>query len=477
MSTQMGEAPALTFAFQARRFACDRCHRYKLKCERGPLIMTAGIATPLGPCKRCEKAGVECTSSNATSSTRKDTNTADSSSNMAKNAQNQSSLIPASSSTGPSNHLGSFSPVARPLLSDFESTLTDQDLFLDTFDFDSGAVGGESGDHSNTLSAADCGFLLPDESHRNGSTKELETAERSRYSVREHMGENEPTLSDPLNITPTEGLTKSNDHSPSAAAQPTRPLTPLDPLMEASNKLSELQVYIFKEFGYISKENFARTFLSPGSDSCPGLGSASQETDLVGKLLYASERLIDIMTACGRNDPDLWSACSPLRSRSDNLSGSKRAYSNVLDEEELHHADTSSSGSFRFSSPTADTMTTHLDFLWRNSLNAPIRQPPSPPQSTSSARSDTPIYSGLLSPAKLTMLVCYVSLLGVYRSILIQAFEILRTPLPPSPPSHLRTPRRGPFHASTATTQSTSPQISSSTILRFRIQLETLAHT
>lgn len=480
MSTQTDEAPALTFAFQARRFACDRCHRYKLKCERGPLIMTAGIATPLGPCKRCGKAGVECTSSNATtsaSSTRNETNTADSSSNITKNAQKRNSPKPASSSTGSSNDLGSFSPFGRPLFNNLESTLTDSALFLDTFDFDLGAVGGESGDHFNTPSAANPGLLSPDKSHTSGSTKELETAERTRYSVREDMGENGSAFSDSLNISPTESLTRSNDHSLPAAAEPMRPLSPLNPLMEALNKLSELQIFIFKEFGCISKENLARTFLSPGNESCQGLGSASQDTDLVGKVLYASERLIDILTSCGRNEPDLPSASSPLRSRSDNLSGSKRSYSNLLDEEELLQTDTSSSGSFRFSSPTADTLTTHLDFLRRTNANAPNGRPPSPPKSTSSARSDTPIYSGLLSPAKLMLLVCYVSLLGVYRSILIQAFEIVRTPLPPSPPSRSRIPRCGPFHTSTATPQSLSPQISSSTILRFRIQLEMFTHT
>ena len=474
MSTQADEPPALTFAFQARRFACDRCHRYKLKCERGPLIMTAGIATPLGPCKRCGKAGVECTSSNATtssSSTHKESKPA-----ATKSAHNQNSPEPASSSTGSSNNLGSFSPFGRSLINNVESTLTDPAQFLDTFDFDLGAIGGESEDHFNTSSAGNLGLLSSDKSHTSGSTKELEAAERPPYSVREDMGENESAFSDSLNISPTESLTRANNHSLSVAAEPTRPSSPLNPLMETLNRLSELQIFNFKEFGCISKENLAKTFLSPGNELCQNLRSSSQDTDLVVKVLHASERLIDILTSCGRNEPDLPSAPSPLRSRSDNLNSSKRTYSSLLDDEELLYADMSSSGSFGFSSPTADTLTTHLDFLRRNSANAPNVRPPSPPKSTSSARSDAPVYSSLLSPAKLTLLVCYVSLLGVYRSILAQAFEILRTPLPLSPPSGSRTTRSGPFRTSTATPP-LSPQISSSTILRFRIQLEMLTHT
>ena len=476
MSTQADEAPAITFAFQARRFACDRCHRYKLKCDRGPLVMTAGVATPLGPCKRCAKASVECTSNNttaSTSSTRKDTNTADSSSHITKSSHKRNSPKPVTCS---SNDLESFSPFGRPPFNNLESTLTDPALFLDTFDFDFGALSGESGDHFHTTSAANPDLLSPDKSHTSGLTKD-DTAEGTRYRVREDVGENESAFSDSFNVLPTESLPRGNDHSLSAAAEPTRPSSPLNPLMETLNKLSALQTFIFKEFSFISKESLARTFLSPENESYQGLGKASQDTDLVGKVLDASERLVDILTSCGRSEPDSPSASSPLRFRSDNLSGSKRSYSNLLDEEQLLDANVSSSGSFRFSSPTADTLTTHLDFLRRNSANTPNGRPPSPPTSTSSCRSDTLIYSGLLSPAKLTLLVCYVSLLGVYRSILIQALEILRTPLPPSPPSRSRNPKFGSSNNSTATPQSLSPQISISTILRFRMQLEMLTHT
>ena len=210
-------------------------------------------------------------------------------------------LKPASSSTGSSNDLGPFSPFGRSLINNLEPTLTDPAPFLDAFDFDLGAIGGESEHHFNTSSAMNLGLLPPDKSHTIGSAKELEAAERTRYSVREDVGENDSAFSDSLNISPAESLTRSNGHSPSVAAEPMRPSSPLNPLMEILNKLSELQIFIFKEFGCISKGNLARTFLSPENELYQGLRSSSQDTGLVGKLMYASERLIDILTSCVTN--------------------------------------------------------------------------------------------------------------------------------------------------------------------------------
>ena len=246
---------------------------------------------------------------------------------------------------------------------------------------------------------------------------------------------------------------------------------------DSLNRLNELQIFILKEFACISNKSIAGTFLCSENESFQSLGSSSQDTDLVGKVLYASERLTDILMSCGRNETDLLSAPSPLRSRSDDLRGSKRTYSSLLDEEELLRAYMSNPASFRFSSRMVDTLTTHLDLSRRSGAKAPKVRAPLPQKSTNSARSDSPIYSSLLSPARLTLLVCHVSLLSVYRSILENAFELLRTPLPPSPPSRSHTARCGPFHAITATPHSLSPQISSSTILGFRLKLETLMHT
>ena len=459
---------------QADETPAVRCHPYRVKHEQGPPMMMAGFPTILEPCKKCVKAGAECTSSKATtppSCMHTKSRTADSSSSTTKKAQKQNSPEPVSSLTSSLNALGSFSSSGRPVFIKVESTLTDPALALDAVDFDLGAIGGESEDHFNTSSAGNFGLLSPDRSHTSDSAKYLEAAERTRHSVGEDMGEKKPAVSDSMNISPTESLARSNDHSLFLPGKSKRTSSPSNPLMETLNRLGELQLFIIKELSCISKENLAGTFLSADTELCQGLRSSSQDKDLVGKVLTASERLINILTSCGRNELDLLSAPSPSRSRSGDLSGSKRRHSSLLDEEEPLYADVSSSSSFRFSSSA------HLDLWRRNGASAPNVRPPLPQKGANSARSDAPIYINLLSPAKLTLLACHVSLLGVYRSILGYAFEILRTPLASSPPSGSRTARCEPFHTSTATPHSLSAQISTSTILGFRIKLEKITHT
>ncbi|KAL8727216.1 MAG: hypothetical protein Q9166_006180 [cf. Caloplaca sp. 2 TL-2023] len=437
--------------------------------------MTSGIATPLGPCKRCEKARVECTSTNAATSTsakRKDVNTTEAQPNPTKSSARQDSPNVTNSSLDTTDELGSFSPLGMPLFNNIESTLTDQSLFLDTFDFDLGTVGGESIDPFDLSSSVNRGLPSPNKSQEGSSSKESKTAEHTQFGESEDVVGNGLAMSDLLNTPSTESPGWSGDHPPSTAAGTVDQLGMTNPLTETLNKLSDLQSFIFREFGSISEDTLATAFLSQATLPCHGPGSAPQDGNLVGKVLYASECLIDILTSCGRNEADLPSVTSRVRSRSSTLTGSKRTHSTLLDDDEILHADMSSSASFRLSSPTANTRTTHLDLLRKT--NGPNEWPPSLPKRTSSAESETPIYSGLLSPAKLTLLVCYVTLLSVYRSILSQAFDMLRTPLPPSPRS--RAPRLRSFHGLKATPP-TNPAMSTATILGFRIQLEMLTHT
>ena len=389
MSAQADDASPLAFAFQARRFACDRCHRYKLKCERGPLIMSSGIATPLGPCKRCGKAGTECTSSNATTATssrRRKTNTAGSSADLTTATHKMNSQDATSSSTDSSNVLASLSPFGRPLFNNVESTMIDPAQYLDTFDFDLSAVGGESVYNFNASSAAIRDLPSPKKAQISGSTTEVETANPRQFSVGEAMGEDRPAISGLSNTSPTEILMWSNDHSPSVAAGSMRRSGPLNPLTETLDKLSELQTFIFKEFGCIPEDKLARTFLSPGTGSYHGLGGASQDSDLVGQVLYASELLTDILASCGRNEVDIPSTSPPSRFRSDSLSSSKRTHSDFIEDEELLHADRFSSGFIGCPSPMADTLTTHSGILRKNNANPSNGRPPPPPMRTSSTR-------------------------------------------------------------------------------------------
>ncbi|KAL9603739.1 MAG: hypothetical protein Q9179_002088 [Wetmoreana sp. 5 TL-2023] len=437
--------------------------------------MTSGIATPLGPCKRCEKARVDCRSSSSAtsaSSRRKDANNTGSSLDSTKTNGRQDSPNAVNPSTDVSNELGSFSPLGRQLFNNLDSTPTDPSLFLDAFDLDFDAADGEGIDHFDVSSVANRGLPSPGRSQRSNSTKELRTTEVSQIRESEDMGGNGLTMSDLLNTPPTESPGWSGHHPPLKEADTADHGGLTNPLAETLNKLSELQIFIFKELGSISKDTLATTFLSQETGSCHGLGSAQPDGNLVGKVLYASERLIDILASCGRTEADLPSGTSPLRSRGSILSGSKRTHSHLRHDDEIPPADVASSSSFRFSSPTAGTPTTHFDLLRK--IKGSSGRPSPALNKTSSTESETPIYYGLLSPAKLTLLVCYVTLLGVYRSILSQAFDMLGAPLSTS--SLSRTPRGGPFHSSKAASPS-YPPISTRVILSFRLQLEMFTHT
>lgn len=476
MSAQADEAPAFAFAFQARRFACDRCHRYKLKCERGPLLISPGIATPLGPCKRCGKARVECTSSNAatsTSSRRTEPAAIEKIPGTAKTgiARNLPSSI--SSATEALNDLTALSPFARPLLNGMDSTPMDPSLYLDDFDFDMAAIGEETIDHSTASSSTNRGLPSPNKSQSSASNRELGTAEHLQLSGGDEIGAVGPAMSDLLGTPPTDSLLWPQENPMSAAAEPVQQPGPVHPAVETLTRLSELQAFIFQEFGCIAEETLTKTFLTQGTGSCYAMGSASPDSGLVGKVLHASHRLIDILTSCGRDEPDSPTTI-PLRYRNDSLSGSKRTHSRLHEDEEFSQSEMSRSRSLKFSSPMGNTLTTHLDFLRKTTTNPTNGRSPPSPKRTSSSGSTTPMYSGLLSPAKLTLLVCYVSLLGVYRSILTKAFAILQTPLPPSPSSH--TLRFGTLHSPTTPQQPNPPHISTTAIMGFRIQLEMLAH-
>lgn len=441
--------------------------------------MTSGIATPLGPCKRCEKAGVECMSNNVTSSNtlkRKDTNATNAASDSATGSKDDSSTT-TSSSANYSSKASPLSSSERAPFSNLDTLLTDPALYMDGFDFDLGAVNGESVDRFAPSSAAIHDLPSPAQTHTNGSTTQIDNIERTRFSVVEDVGGNESGIFDVLNIPPTESLMWGNDHALTTTAEPMKRLDPPNSLMRTLNKLSELQTFIFKEFGHISKDDLATTFLSPEMSCHRSLGGHSQDKSLVEKVLSASECLIDILTSCGRNEVDSSSTSSPLRLPLGNINGTKRAQSDAFDDDELCRIDAPNSSPFGYSSRTADTMMTHLDFLRKNNASSSKGQPLTLPNRTSTTRFDTPIYSGLLSPAKLTLLVCYVSLLGVYRSIISQAFDIIRTPPPLSPPSRARTPKSGLLHSFAPTPQPHSSQFSGPTILKFRMQLEMLTHT
>lgn len=480
MSTPADEVPAFAFAFQSRRLACDRCHRCKLKCERGSFILSMGVATPLGPCKRCEKAGVDCTNGNATTSStlskRKETDSIDPSSNMSKAPNKRLPSITTSSSVSPPSEFESLVPSSGPLIDSIDSNLTDPTLCLDTFDFDPIAIGGGSIDDFSPSSVTIQGLPSPSKFHTSASAGELEMTERTQFSRGEDMVESESTISDLLNFSATEGQMWDKDQLLSAAIEPAIKPGPTT-LMQTLSKLSELQNFIFNDLGSISKDDLANAFLHSGTRSSHRPRTNSRDCDLVGKVLQASEYLIDLLTSCARHESPPPVPSSPSLLRNDRWEGSKRSQSKYSIDKDLLCADTPLSDSFGFIARAADTLTTHLDFLRNNGVNPSNGHPLPSQRRTSNPKVGTSLHSSLLSPAKLMLLVCYVSLLSVYRSILTSAFEIFQASPSPATGPRQRHSDNTSFHGSSIPLQSRSLPISSSTILGFRMQLEVLTHT
>ncbi|KAL8974908.1 MAG: hypothetical protein Q9197_000877 [Variospora fuerteventurae] len=471
MSAQISETPALAFTFQARRFACDRCHRYKLKCDRGPLIMTSGMATPLGPCKRCEKARAECTSSNAAASStprRKETDNNGRPSKQAKTINTNHSPNAANSSTDRSDELRTFSPLPRPSFTTLDPALTDPSLFLENFDFDLDG-GGDHFDRVDVASTVAGGLSSPNTSQASDSNTRLRMAEQFPNQENDPV-ESLPAISELLNTSSTEsadGL--SGPHVPLTVADSRDRIPHADPLTETLDRLSELQTFIFKGFGSIPEESLISTFMSPDPGSSLCLGSASPDGNLVGKVLYASERLMDILASCGRHEVRQSSvAAAPLRPRRDTLNGSKRNYSNLFGHDDILRADP-------VSPSAANSMTTRLGLLRKITFGNEGTS--SFQRTTADTKFETSMYSGLLSSSKLTLLTCYVTLLGVYRLILSQAFDMLRFDWSPASASH--TQGKNSLHDANANAPvHTNPHpLNGATIMGFRIQVEMLTHT
>ena len=489
MPTQVDEKVAFAAGVQPRRFACERCHRHKLKCERGPTSTNSGLATPIDPCKRCDRAGVPCIARKSTSGPgrRKKNPNANPTANPPPVSARliQKPKTPESMDhqpTPPANNVRAMSPFTKSMF-EVESTLTDSALYLDAFDIDMFGTDRDCVDSSNLSSGSSPGFPSPEESHStsSGMSQTVEAPKPLDIDFSAGVSDDLFAKSMFLSPAPTETYFPWNgEPSQLSTTEPTDLSNSPNPILETMNRLSEMQSTINKIFVSISEENLATTFLTPGTGSCHCAKNSSDDENLVGKVVHASERMIEILTSPGINELMSPSAPSLLGLRSDNCVSRKRAQSTLLDDDEfilptVEPYESSTFGSL--SSPSDRTSSKYIDTP-RTNLSSSSGWPTPASNRASSVGVDSPTYSGLLSPAKLTLMVCHVTLLGVYRSILSQAFNLLRTPFPPTPLPSPQTLRSSFLNeASDSSHSQHCLQVSTSTALGFRIQLEIIAHT
>ena len=445
------KVPDSPFVLQTKRFACDRCHRQKLKCDRGPFVLSSGNVPPLGVCKRCERAGTECTNNSMTtpsSSTREKTIATVSSSDHTQSRLNDSLPNARSHISCSSSALEQITCFDGQEYNSAEPASIDQGLDRHAFDFDVEFSAGIDAESFDASSAVTCDDLLGNSCYGR-SVDPSRTGDPTYYSVAGEPAVSGSSISGLFEASSRVSLPDNGGNWLTEKTQPMETPTSSDPMVEKMERLNELQTFIFNKFQRLSKDDILRAFLYPELGSYDGLGTSSDDGSIVGKLLHASACLTDILAPCGR-EVDLASENSPPYPSNENRSNIKRSYSNFLHDEALSQSTASAPGTSTFEQSSASALAPDVTLVRKNNTSPSPANGLSPMMSSSSTSIDIKAYSGLIVPARMTLLLCYVSLLSVYRSILAQALEILRVP---------------PL------------QISNSTILGSRIQLEKLTHT
>ena len=330
------KVPDSPFVLHAKRFACDRCHRQKLKCDRGPLVLSPGNFPLLGVCKRCERAGTECTNNSMTtpgSSASEKTVAAVSSSDHTQSPPNDSLPNAISHISGSSSALEQLTCLDRQDYNSIEPTSIDQDLDMHAFDFDIDLSAGVNAEPFNAPSAVTCDDQLG-KSCQGGSADSSGNGEPIFYSVVGEPVVIRSSISGLFGASSRVSLPDNGGNWLSEKSQPMDHPTSSDPMVEKMKKLNELQTFIFNKFQRLSKDDILRAFLYPEIGSYDGLGTSSDDSSIVGKLLHASACLTDNLAPCGRG-ADLASENLPPCPSNENRNSIKRSHSNFLHDEEI----------------------------------------------------------------------------------------------------------------------------------------------
>ncbi|KAK8133025.1 hypothetical protein PG999_001198 [Apiospora kogelbergensis] len=423
----------LSPAAQSRRSACDRCHQHKLKCERYDVGSVEGVAdSSLTACKRCMKAKVQCRM--ATNSGSTDNNNNESNNNRGakrKGTHNEdegghektpsadtifSAAFPTNVDISP-NQTTSSGPGGSSLPSTDDALLGN----FGAFDFGTGDFSGRGAPAlSPTLSVF--GNAAP-------RTQGV-LVEDGRGAHHSYLDGLDLTLfgddSNPLQSNDI--LTTSSDDSLLSFQTPgpsTLP-TSMEPDPSSSSytmqddcrrRLQSLHTTIFSELHHLSGADMdcllsgrydTTSLVHPESSS-----SCDDNGGFIQKLLFASERLIELVRILNlayasvtydhshESYPSLSQACDACDSI---LSG--------------HHHSHSATSTPRHPLHTAPR--SQLPFLRSRRTSSAFSPPPAPPpQPTASSVVDLPVI--------VSFLTCYVGLMVIYRNVLTQALNSLRS--------------------------------------------------
>lgn len=451
-------------AARSRRLACDRCHRHKLRCERSPVIVNGSISVPLGSCKRCMKARVPCQTVSGTFTTvgsgsgpqkRKSQRAADTSTE--KKAEEATSMTVSDASfPGPpettrceTTLYGTNSP---PSFNSTETSMFDADAFdLVTGEF----IGVDSGTTSSgTLSSPvhvrsplnSCSLLLDDEPGGDGGTQV--------GMMVDHASEAQVQYEGFVNLTCCSVTANQNHGSPDASTvSQTDRQTAQGWREDCRRRLIELHSLVFNGLHCVTHTDLCDALFSPDSTGISGHGKPGPGDNIVRRVLFASERLIELLALIREADTNR--RRNGLNCKPGSPHREQRASSAIV-----RHPAVPDGGGI----PIVGT------------VNGSI---PETRASSSEAFLDgSPSFVDL--PIIVSFLTCYVGLLSVYRAIFTHIHEALRSSEPIRPRhGHHQRPWTAPASRTHRGSQQPYPHhavLINQHILGIRIQMEVMTH-
>ncbi|KAK5996281.1 Transcription factor cheR [Cladobotryum mycophilum] len=432
-------APATANFFSAarsRRLACDRCHRHKLRCERSPIVVNGSIAIPLGTCKRCQKARVSCQTTAGTftggptnitnigSALKRNASMLDGDKSNIEDMPNLASLNAASTTNSKTS-----AAINNNSTNNNENAMWDSPMFsgddastlldLDNFDFGTDDFASIEG-APTTVSPPQSKSPALSSNNNTWDTVSVQDEPKNGYKTPiEDFVDSTYFGSTPqqLNDSSTSSLSTSVSDDSKMILQPEHHAA--SPRDDCRRRLLELHSLLFNELQCITDADLAEALFSHESTSLASREKPGPGDSVVRRVLFASERLIELLGNIGSAYGDQQLMQQKFRERPSSSSTLSRASASMPASSLRFHRNSTSASS--------------TGSVLRNSLRGGCGNPSGGATGGHGLSGQASSFVNL--PLTISFLTCYVSLLSVYRSIFTHIYEALSA-LDPSHQHH-----------------------------------------
>lgn len=436
---------------QARRSACDRCHKHKLKCEREPSITDGHLTASLSKCSRCARAKALC------QITRPNVPHGNEQYGLKRKSPASDDEVDDStprSWPSPSRARGlTMEDIGKAgFFSDKSIGTGENTPLLDsyTFDFDSGPYGGAhytitgvpdmstgfSTFAGTGLSATEMGYCYP---------FGVDPSNRGDGSIHPPKCRYEKSI---MQVHPESGDLGMQG----ATLFPSSPTS----LESVRKRALDLHCFLFTQLHCVTDEDLAEAILSPFIFSDSVKEPTGPRANIIQRLIYASECLLGLISTLSF----LWTGCE------DSGNSPPASMANQQGPQ------------FQFPSRTQhksnSVLAQHLLGLAGRSLHLEDSANFTGRQHTTSP-SETSVVD---LPTITTILTCHVGILSVYRYTFSRIHDALRAcGSSPSgtPESELTSPHKRATTCSPLPNKDTLP-LNMPFVLGLRVQLEIMTH-